>query len=133
MPKNINGEKIFKIFNWRFKSEEDAINFEAFRLILLTKFSSVELKLMNWIKSYVETHPLDFTACMEPTAVIKLELDGLKTTRATLKKYRELGVLVDESDNPFWFTDGHNIAYNYDLLKEFVKMRKSAGVKKIIQ
>lgn len=133
MPKNINGEKIFKIFNWRFKSEEDANSFEVFRMILLTKFSSVELKLMNWINSYVETHPLDFTVCMEPAAVIKLELDGLKTTRPTLKKYRELGVLIDECGNPFWFTDGHNIAYNYDLLKEFVKKRKSLGVTKIIQ
>lgn len=129
--RNGDGE-VVKHFVWKFGTQEDADLFDKFRLLLLTKSCSVELKMMAIIKQFVSKHPLDFTPMLEATAIDTLASEGIETTRPTLKKYRDKGVLVDDQGNPFWYTDGHAIAYNYERLRDFVVMRKEAGVEPLV-
>lgn len=128
MPTKNEGNEVYKHFVWKFGNQEDAELFDRFRLLLLTKSCSVELKMMAIIRQFVDKHPLDFTPMLEATAIDTLAGEGIETTRPTLKKYRDKGVLIDDDGNPFWFTDGHTIAYNYERLKDFVLKRKDAGV-----
>lgn len=124
--------KVYRHFVWKFDSKEDADLFDRFRLLLLTKSCSVEIKLMDVVKRFVKNNKLDFIIVLESTAMELLADEGLETTRPTLKKYRDKGVLVDEDGKPFWYTDGHAIGYNYERLRNFVAKRKEAGVEPLV-
>lgn len=131
MAKNGDNE-VVKHFVWKFSSQEDADLFDKFRLVLLTQSCSVELKMLEIIRQYVNRYEVDFTPMLESTALDTLAKEGIETTRPTLKKYRDKGVLVDDDGSPFWYTDGHAIAYNYEKLKDFVLMRKELGVEPLV-
>ena len=124
--------KVYRHFVWKFESKEDADLFDRFRLLLLTKSCSVELKLMDVVRKFVKNNKIGFIIVLESTAMELLAAEDLDVTRPTLKKYRDKGVLVDENGKSFWYTDGHAIGYNYELLRNFVAMRKEAGVEPLV-
>lgn len=134
MAKNNVDDEVYKSFVWKFMREEDSALFDKFRLLVLKESCTVEIKLQHWIALYCENQELKNISVpmLEAQAMEKFAEEGIETTRVTLKKYRDKGVLVDDNGNPFYFTDGHAIAYDYDLLKDFVIHRKSAGVEPLV-
>lgn len=57
--------------------------------------------------------------------VDRLRKLGYATTKVTLKKWRDTGVLIDESGKPFWGTDGYSIVYDLKPMLKFIRNRYS--------
>ena len=132
MAKENGDDEVYKSFVWKFMNQEDSEIFDRFRLLVLRQNCSVELKLMYMVQSYCNAARFEPVPVLEAQVIDKLAEDGIEITRVSLKKYRDKGVLLDEENNAFWYTDGHAIAYDYDLLKDFIVNRKLLGVEPLI-
>jgi hypothetical protein len=132
MQKELIEDEVYKSFVWKFLTKEDSELFDKFRLLILRQNCGVELKLMRMVESYCHSVRHIEVPVLEAQVIDKLAEDGIDITRMTLKKYRDKGVLLTDTGVPFWFTDGHAIAYDYDRLKNFINHRKLMGVEPLI-
>ena len=132
MAKNKQDDEVVRSFVWKLMSQEDCDLFDKFRLLVLKESCSVEVKLHHWLTLYCENNEKNGVPVLQAQAIEQLSSEGIETSRVTLNKYRDKGVLVDEDGKPFWYTDGHAIAYDYDRLKQFITYRKTAGVEPLI-
>lgn len=122
-------QKKLRSFHWKFFEKAQIAQLEEFQQKALlennngTSGRTVYDVLQDLIADYNKRHPVRFTMMGETELLKRIHAEGFTATRQTLKKFRDMDVLVDKDNNRIWWTDGHNIVYNYEAVVKFLSKR----------
>lgn len=114
---------VVRSFTWKIFSRDDEETFLNARKVSVIKGEKIENTLYSLMKEYLKKNKLDFTPVTEGELYETLKDTALQVSRVSLHKWRN--DKIDEfNGQKLWFTDGNNIVYNLEAMKDFIGARR---------